>query len=149
VTVYDSPGAGRSAAYQRANGDYATVYIYDGGQRRAPEGPAGPDVAAELKNAGAQLVLIGGISGRNQSIQPAEPEFLVERSTSGKLGLRCQNFRTMRVGGSTVGDAVCLTVLNGQFLKVRATSANGDPRRAAAIGGELVLAMQDAPRVAE
>ncbi|ONG51126.1 hypothetical protein BKE38_16655 [Pseudoroseomonas deserti] len=146
VTDYGAAsGLGRAAGYHRANGDYATVYLYDRRQRRAPEGAMSPDVAAELQVTRQELDGVMAL-GRYRAVEPADPELLVERTRSGGPGLRCNNYRITQTHGGTTGDAVCVTVLDGQFLKVRSTAANGDPRRANLIGAELILAMQEAAR---
>ena len=148
VTDYGAAtGLGRSARYQRENGDFATVYLYDRGQRRAPEGPSSPDVVAELSATRAELQAVVAM-GRYRSVQPAEAELLIERRSDGKPGMRCNNYNIVQGDGAATGDGVCVTVLNGQFLKVRSTAANGNPRRASLVAAELILAVQDAPSAA-
>jgi hypothetical protein len=108
-------GLGASARYVPANGErmIATVYLYDRGQFRQPEGGDSPDVMQELRTTTAELNAMARM-GRYRS---------VAFDTGMDVGpIRCANFRIVQPDGATTGDSVCVTVQRGSFVKVRVTS---------------------------
>ncbi|MBP0491269.1 hypothetical protein [Roseomonas indoligenes] len=113
-------GLGAGVRYAPANGERIalTVYIYDRGRPRAPEGGASPDVLDELRTTTAEL---------NAAVR-AGIYRSVKFNTGMNLGqgnvpteLRCLNFSMVQRDGTPTGDSVCVTVVNGRFMKVRLT----------------------------
>ncbi|WP_372621513.1 hypothetical protein [Falsiroseomonas sp.] len=119
-------GLGVSVRYVPANGErmIATVYLYDRGQFRQPEGGDSPDVLQELRAAAAELNAVARM-GRYRS---------VAFDTGMDVGpIRCANFRIVQQDGATTGDSVCVTIQHGRFVKVRLTSWSPPDSTAAGI----------------
>jgi len=112
-------GYGASLRYTPRSGAraVATVFLYDRGARRAPEGGAGREVAEEMRVAVGE---VGSLvrTGRYRSVSEG-----TEMELGAEAGrFRCATFEVIQGDGATTGDAVCLGVRQGAFLKVRVTA---------------------------
>lgn len=113
-------GGGASVNYDPMSGEpvVATVYVYDRGQVRQPEGGESPDVAQELQLSTIELQTLAQ-RGHFQSVQPDVG--MDVKDPSGAFRIRCATFRIGQKTGAMTGDAVCVTVRNGRFVKIRLT----------------------------
>jgi hypothetical protein len=134
-------GLGVSMRYGRKDGAYATVFLYDLGRRRAPEGGANPDVQAELARSMSET---GAAVSRGyyRAVTPVETDMLL--TGNGRApGIRCSNFRITNNDGRVTGESMCLTVLNGRFLKARVSlERSEDVQEATFAAIELMVEMQ-------
>ncbi|HEY8609949.1 MAG TPA: hypothetical protein VIL69_01510 [Roseomonas sp.] len=117
-------GLGASARYAPSNGERiaVTVYIYDRGQRRAPDGAESPEAVEELRKAAAELNLAARV-GTYRSVK-FNTGSTMGRSGGSPAEIRCANFNLVQRDGAPTGDSICLTVQQGRFVKVRLTIWN-------------------------
>lgn len=141
VTDYErgsGNGLGASVRYVPANGDRAraTVYVYDRGQRRRPEGGASPDVAQELRAVSGEIDAMVQ-AGRYRSASAEGGTGVGRVSEPGSA--RCTGFRVLQEDGAPTGDSACVAVQDGRFVKVRVTTwAQPDPDAASGIAAALI-----------
>jgi hypothetical protein len=138
-------GLGASARYLPANGERinVTVYIYDRGRARGPEGGESPDVVQEIRSAAAEL---------NQATQTGiyrSAKFdtgLDMRTGRGPIEMRCANFRVVQRDGAATGDSVCVAVQGRRFVKLRLTMWNPPDPTVAGVMAVSVLSQVIAVR---
>ncbi|WP_426958158.1 hypothetical protein [Muricoccus radiodurans] len=139
-----NPGLGASARYVPMSGErvIATVYIYDRGVRRSPEGGSSPDVDAELRSTLGEVQALVQL-GRYRSFAP---ELAMSMSgPGGGTDLRCRNFRLGLGDGVITGDSVCVTIQGGAFVKVRVSSfQRQEPTAAGLMAASLLSAVVQA-----
>ena len=126
-----NPGLGASARYVPSSGEriVATIYIYDRGRPRQPEGANSPDVQQELGATTGEL----NAMVRAGRYQLAKPEGGMNvGAPSNADSAKCLTYTVTQGDGARTGDAVCVTVQRGQFLKVRVTT--WDPPEPTAAG---------------
>jgi len=134
-------GLGVSMGYARKDGARATLYLYDRGRRRAPEGGQNPDLPAELAQTVRELTAAIG-QGYYTAVTPVETNLLIT-GNGNYPGIRCSNFRLTRNDGSQTGESVCVTVLAGRFVKARVSLRQSDDVQQATFAAiELMLEMQ-------
>lgn len=131
-------GMGAGLRYVPANGERITVsvYIYDRGRQRGPEGGDSPDLVEELRLSSAELgaAVRGGVyrsmkleAGMNLGRNAAPPD------------LRCTTFSGVQRDGARTGDSICVTVQQGRFVKVRLTVWNPpEPALAGLMAGAIL-----------
>ena len=142
----DAPGRGLGASvrYEPANGEHmrATVYLYDRGQVRQPEGAGSPDVAEELRLAVAEV----GASvraGLYRAVRPGAGMTGGQPSDPGSV--RCVTFQVVQRDGSPTADAACVAVNRGRFVKVRVTAWDlPDPAAAGVVAAGLLSQVERA-----
>lgn len=130
-------GLGASVRYVPRNGQKAraTVYVYDRGQRRGPEGAGSPDVAEELRAVHAELNVAVRVR-MYRAVMPDAP--LTLRTSDGVELARCATFRVVQANGAVTSDAACLGIQHGRFLKVRFTAEDApDPAAAGLAAAKL------------
>jgi hypothetical protein len=132
----DNLGLGASARYERSNGERlrATIYLHDGGRTRSPEGAQNDDVRQQMFYTAAsvrEFVREGRYAGA------ALPDAATVTG-EGAESIGCYVFTVTLQGGIQTGDAVCVTVQNKAFLKVRLTNFT-TPSAAAAGKDALAL----------
>jgi hypothetical protein len=138
-------GLGASVRYEPTSGEnaIAMVYIYDRGQRRAPEGASSPEVEAELRQATGEILAVLRL-GRFRAVKPEAG--ITVSGPDGLPGIRCAIFRIIQSSGQETGDGVCVTVRRGRFMKVRLTSAiSADPLITGVLASSFAMALIDAP----
>ncbi|MDQ1078594.1 hypothetical protein [Pseudoroseomonas cervicalis] len=115
------PGLGVAQRYVPVSGErlVATLYLYDRGRRQGPEGAGSPALELELNQTAAEMRAMVQM-GRYRAVTPATSSAVPDRN--GVPGLRCATFEAVQEDGSTTGEAVCLTVLGGRFVKTRVSS---------------------------
>ncbi|WP_338661333.1 hypothetical protein VQH23_13910 [Pararoseomonas sp. SCSIO 73927] len=141
-------GLGAGVRYAASNGErtVATVYIYDRGRPRAPEGAASPDVPEELRATTAELNAAIR-TGLYRSVKFSTAIELGQRGAPADL--RCLNYSIIQRDGTPTGDSVCVTVLRGRFMKVRVSLFNpAEPVAAGVLAAAILqafrgLGMQD------
>ena len=140
-----NPGLGASARYVPSSGERvaATIYIYDRGRPRQPAGANSPDVEQELHATAGELNAMVR-AGRYQLTRPEGGMNVGAPSAADSA--KCLTFTVTQGDGARTGDAVCVTVQRGQFLKVRVTSWNPpEPTAAGLFAVGLLKAVQSAP----
>jgi hypothetical protein len=124
-------GLGASVRYAGINGmpGHATVYVYDRGLTLATEGADNPQALQELETSAAEIVALAQ-AGRLRDLGSAttqrddgpSSEILPAGPASGPGSIRCRAFGgTLTDNGIRVGEAVCVTVRDGRFVKTRVT----------------------------
>ncbi|WBV42124.1 hypothetical protein [Pseudoroseomonas cervicalis] len=140
------PGLGVAQRYVPVSGErlVATLYLYDRGRRQSPEGAASPALALELNQTAAEMRAMVQM-GRYRAVTPAASSAVPDRD--GTPGLRCATFEAVQEDGSTTGEAVCLTVLGGRFVKTRVSSwlPGGAPVALRAASGLLSAVIETLP----
>jgi len=136
-------GYGASVRYLPANGErmLVTVYLYDGGRPRGPDGARGGDLFRELASAAGELDETVR-RGRYRAVEP-RGGMSVGEGTDG--GVRCNLFRIVQPDGRTTGDSVCMAIHDGRFVKVRVTAEDPPGETGAGlIGADLVSRVRNA-----
>ena len=115
-------GLGASVEYRPAAGGpgVATVYLYDRGRADLTDGAAGPDVAAEIRAAVAEVESLGPLRRYVVAARPAETDI---RGAGGRPGLHCLPLVLALEGGRQADSFVCLGIAGGKFVKLRMTLA--------------------------
>lgn len=135
-------GLGASVRYrgQRGLEGVATVYVYDRGAPRGPEGGASPDVERELASTRAEVQAVVQ-AGRYRAVSGFTP-------MAGGLpdGPRCLLFTLTQNTGAETRDAVCVTIRDRRFLKTRVTLRDQpDPRMAGMVADTLIREVSPRP----
>ncbi|WP_458094029.1 hypothetical protein [Roseomonas sp. WA12] len=115
-------GMGAGARYVPSNGERmaVTVYVYDRGRSRAPEGAGSPEVAGELRNSAAELT----VAARAGLYRSVKSETALTVGKAGVPEASCANFSIVQRDGTRTGDSICLTIWQGRFVKLRVTIWN-------------------------
>lgn len=138
-------GLGASARYLPANGERinVTVYIYDRGRLRGPEGGESPDVVQEVRSASAEL----NLAAQTGMYRSAKFDTGLDlRRGSGPIEMRCANFRVVQRDGAATGDSVCVAVQGRRFVKLRLTMWNPPDPTVAGVMAMAVLSQVIAAR---
>jgi hypothetical protein len=138
-------GLGAGQRYTPADGtrSVATIFLYDLGQARAPEGAASPEVRQQLRSAVSD-VEARLRSGALRSLDPGGS--LALNGTNGQPRILCEMGRAVQQDGAPTGEAVCLTIHQGRFAKLRYTSWTVlDPAAAGLATAALMAALLEAP----
>ncbi|WP_419897850.1 hypothetical protein [Roseomonas sp. USHLN139] len=124
-------GLGAAVRYVGINGlpGHATVYVYDRGHTLSAEGADNPQVLRELEVSAAEILAVAragrlrDVSRVTASVNDGPPsEILSGGPATGPGSTRCRAFAaTLADSGTRVGEAVCLTVRDGRFVKTRVT----------------------------
>lgn len=148
---YDSQpgraGLGAAQRYVPADGSraFATVFLYDLGQRRGPDGAGSPDAMQQLRAAAAEIEAQVR-NGRLRSLAPAGG--LVVTAPGGTPRILCESGRAVQQDGSVTAEGLCVTIHRGRFAKLRLTSwVAGDPAQAGLLAAGLLTALLEAPVV--
>lgn len=141
-TSPNGAGLGASARYVPINGEriVSTVFIYDRGQHRQPDGGESPDVGLEIAAAHSEMNGMVRI-GRFRTVTPGSA---ADFKSADKTTQRCASFSVVQQDGSPTGDAICVTINKGRFVKVRLTAWNVPDVGAGVMAGALLLAVVDA-----
>lgn len=137
----EGAGFGAAAEYvpvEQGGQVAVTVYAYDRGRRRAPEGAGSPEVLEELRIAAHEVqaaVRLGRYAGATFETETTEGD------PGRPASLRCLNFRLRHEDGVTA-DSVCVTIRRGMFLKLRLTHHESeDPAVAGEAAAGLLAAL--------
>lgn len=133
-------GLGASVRYRPTGAEriVATVFVYDRGLKDLT-GAAEAAVAEELRAAHAELDGVARM-GRYRSV--AADQGLAMTGPGGTV--RCATFRIVQQDGQTTGDAACVAVRAGRFLKVRITNYDSaDPAVAGLLAGSIAGTVLD------
>ncbi|WP_159992699.1 hypothetical protein [Roseomonas sp. 18066] len=125
------PGLGASVRYVGIRGlpGHATVYVYDRGLTLTVEGADNPQALQELENSAAELIAFANtgrlrdLSSVTAQVNGGPPsQILTGGPASGPGSTRCRALAgTLTETGVRVGEAVCVTVRDGRFVKTRVT----------------------------
>ncbi len=120
----------------------ATVYLYDRGSPQSPEGAQSNTVARELALAAFEIQDLA----RSRNIEVVDMPKSIPVLGEGAASVACLSFRINARGNEFVGGAVCITVQQQAFVKVRLTGASPDAAAAQSSALSLMVAVLAARR---
>lgn len=115
----------------------ATLFLYDRGDARRPDGGANPDLPDELRIAVAEMA-DAVARGVYREVEPVQ-ELQLGAGADGRPAARCVTFRVVHRNGTGSGDAACVTVHRAHFLKTRLTLWAAPDPTAAGLGAAALL----------
>jgi hypothetical protein len=121
----DDPGLGAAIEYRPPSGaGVATVYYYDRGLSGLPDGATGPAVQQEVQLALGEIQAVAAVR-RYTVAQVGDMPSIAGRD--GQAALRCTAMLLVYEGGRQTDSYLCVGVVHGRFLKLRATLPVGQP----------------------
>lgn len=119
--TYPSAELGYSIPYQSETGGIVTVYVYNGGLTKIPDGIDDSSVKNEIKKAENDIKAYGE-AGYYQDVKLIKSETVTLGGTGGSLKALYSLF-SFKVRGAAVDSEIYLFGYKDQFIKIRATRA--------------------------
>ena len=132
---YPTPELGYSVTYESTEGGRVTVYVYNGGLKKIPDGVDDQIVKNEIERAKNEIIQIGK-AGLYQGVKEVKNETVTLGGASGKVKALRSLFY-FKVRGEAVDSEIYLFGYKNNFIKIRSTRPKSEGAQNAMVASLL------------